>query len=458
MDRSVPPLGKNGVNAVDGPLHDVDGHRVRLTAPEALTNVRTVLELCAAGEIKCGAKTGRPSAASIRTIDTHLAQGDFYTDQPIASFAWPLLIQAGGLAKLEGTRLQPTPKGRAALGKPPAEAIRHLWQRWLTHAVIDEFSRIENIKGQRRRNVLTAAKTRRQTINEALADCPPGEWIDVDTLFSTMRHSNQSPTIARNDMALWKLYLVDPQYGSLGYAGFYRWELLEGRYSLAVLFEYAGTLGLVDLDYVHPAGAREDFQNNWGGEDFDALSRYDGLQAIRLTELGAYVLGLTGAYQPSNTAVIDAAPLKVLSNLDIVATGDIPTPHRLLVCAYTKQINDRVWTVSATSLLSALDSGRDLTEFTTFLTQHTKHDLPSTLSTLIADVQRRAGQLTDLGHARVIECADPATAALIANDPDLRPLCHPISNKHLAVPLDQELKFRKALLKLGYVVPGQPMT
>jgi urease accessory protein UreE len=37
-------------------------------------------------------------------------------------------------------------------------------------------------------------------------------------------------------------------------------------------------------------------------------------------------------------------------------------------------------------------------------------------------------------------------------------VCHPIGNKHLAVPLDQELKFRKALLKLGYVVPGQPMT
>jgi hypothetical protein len=29
-----------------------------------------------------------------------------------------------------------------------------------------------------------------------------------------------------------------------------------------VLFEYAGTLGLLDLDYVHTAGAREDFQNN----------------------------------------------------------------------------------------------------------------------------------------------------------------------------------------------------
>ena len=28
--------------------------------------------------------------------------------------------------------------------------------------------------------------------------------------------------------------------------------------------------------------------------------------------------------------------------------------------------------------------------------------------------------------------------------------------RHLAVPIDQELRFRKALLKLGYVMPGQP--
>jgi hypothetical protein len=92
-----------------------------------------------------------------------------------------------------------------------------------------------------------------------------------------------------------------------------------------------------------------------------------------------------------------------------------------------------------------------------FLTQRTEHELPSTLSTLIADVHRRAGQLTDLGHARVLECADPATAALIAHDRSLRPLCHLIGDKHLAVPHDQELKFRNALLKLGYVSPGQPV-
>ena len=442
----------------NGSLPDSDEQWIRLTERDALVDLRTVLELCAAGDVKCSDKTSRPSAATIRVVDSHLAHGDFYAEEPIAAFAWPLLVQAGGLAKLEGTRLQLTPKGRAASGKPPAEIIRLLWQRWLTHAVIDEFSRIEEIKGQRIRNVLTAAKTRRSMVAKALATCPVGEWVDVDILFTTMRRGNMSPTIVRNDMALWKLYLVDPQYGSLGYDGFHGWDLLEGRYTLAVLFEYAGTLGLVDLDYVYPEDARDDFTGNWGADDLAALSRYDGLRAVRLTALGAYALGLTGTYEPPAASADGIRSLKVLPNLDVVATGDISAADGLLLSAYAKQTADRVWAVSATSLLAALDTGRALEEFTTFLTQRAEHELPSTLSTLIGDVTRRAARLVDLGTARVIECADPATAALITHDRRLRTLCRPLGDRHIAVPHDQELKFRKALLALGYVMPGRSTT
>lgn len=72
-----------------------------------------MLELCAAGQVKCSGKTSWPPvrAATIRAITAHLAHGDFYPD-PIAAFAWPLLIQAGGLTKLDGTHLQLTRKGR----------------------------------------------------------------------------------------------------------------------------------------------------------------------------------------------------------------------------------------------------------------------------------------------------------------------------------------------------------
>src|SRR5437763_10397119 len=157
MDRGIPSLAEVAevmvVSIGDiGSLGAVGEHRIRLTEPEAQLNLRTVLELCAGGQLRCSEKTHRPSAATVYAVGLYLAHGDFYRDEPIASFAWPLLIQAGGLAKIEGGRLALTAKGRAALGKPSAEVICQLWQRWLTHALIDELSRIEQIKGQRARN------------------------------------------------------------------------------------------------------------------------------------------------------------------------------------------------------------------------------------------------------------------------------------------------------------------
>lgn len=450
--RPTAPGRRELVTSDTSPLGEAGEHRVRLTEREAQLNLRAVLELCAAGEVRCSEKTGRPSAATIRAVMSRLAHGDFYRDEPIASFAWPLLVQAGGLARIEGGRLRLTPKGRGALSQPPAEVVRTLWQRWLTRAVIDEFSRIEEIKGQRVKNVLSAAKPRRQVVARALAACPPGEWVGVDALFTTMRRGNLSPTIARNERALWKLYLVDPQYGSLGYDGYHSWEILEGRYTLAVLFEYAATLGLVDLDYVHPVGERDDFRDNWGGDDLGALSRYDGLQAIRLNALGRYALGLADTYR--KPAAERSAALKVLPNLDVVVTGT-PTPSdELLLSAFAERGSERVWTVSAASLLAALDTGRSLDEFTDFLALRTDHELPGALETLIGDVTRRAGQLTDLGHVRVVECADATLAALIARDRALRGLCRPLGERHLAIPPGAELKFRTALRKLGYVLPN----
>jgi len=437
-----------------GPLTSEGEHRIRLTEIEAQANVRAVLELCAAGRLRCSEKTSRPGSATVQVVASQLADGDFFSFESIASFAWPLLLQAGALAKINAGRLELTAKGRAALGQPPAEVIRGLWRRWLTHGVIDEFSRIEEIKGQRSHNVLSAVRPRRETVARALASCPSDdEWLVVDALFASMQHEGLDPSVHRSETALWKLYLGDAQYGSLGYDGYHRWEMLEGRYTLAVLFEYAATLGLIDVEYVHPWGARDDFRDNWGADWMDALSRYDGLQAIRLTALGRYALGLSSTYQPP-AAPCEGAELKVLSNLDIVATGTPTKADELLLSAYAERTADRVWAVSAKSLLGALDAGRDPVEFATFLAARADTGLPGTLQTLLDDVAHRAGRLTDLGHARVIECADPAVAALIANDRTLRGLCRLMGERHLAVPPEAELKFRSGLRRLGYVMPG----
>ena len=422
---------------------------VRGTEPEALGNLTAVLQLCAAGKLRCSEKTHRPSAVTIRTVVEALVAADFYPDEAIASFAWPLLLQAGGLARLDGTRLTLTPKGRKALGQPGHEVIRGLWERWPRHAPIDELSRVEQIKGQKSAAALSAAGPRRQAVAAALALCPRDEWISVDDLFAAMRRSNLSPTIARSERGLWRLYLGDPEYGSLGYDGFHDWPILEGRYTLAVLFEYAATLGLLDIDYVPPAHARDDFRHLWGADWIDALSRYDGLRAVRLTPLGAYAAGLTDAYVPGSSDGPDRT-LQVLANHDVVATADLAPSDRFVLDTFAARTSDRVWTVSTASLLAAVDGGRLPDEFSSFLDERAVHAVPATVRSLLAEVEARAGQVRDLGARRVLECADAAVATLLARDRSMRGLCTRVGERHLMLEPAGEQKARSILRRLGY--------
>ena len=218
-----------------------------------------------------------------------------------------------------------------------------------------------------------------------------------------------------------------------------------------MLFEYAATLGLIDVTYTAPAGARDDFHGNWGADCLDSLSRYDGLRAIRINALGAYALGLAGTYQPAD--VTAERTLNVLPNLDIVAMGEISVADRLVLDGYAERTSDRVWSVTAPTLLDALDTGRSLAEFRRFLGNRAHAELPSTVTTLIDDVAGRASRLRDLGVAQLVECADPALALLVANDSLLRTLCRLVGDRHLAIPPEHATAFRKGLRTLGYALP-----
>jgi len=274
---------------------DVGPVLVRWTAPDALSNLVAALELVADGQMRCSAAR-RPSAATVKLVEDVLVAGDFYdSGEPIAAFAWPLLILTAGLAQLAGNRLELTPRGRAVLAGPGYPALGALWARWLRSVSTDELSRIEAIKGQRKPATLTPAVKRRAAVARALATLEPGVWTDIDELFGLLRTQRPPLVAARSLMALWRLYITDSYYGSLGHAGRRVWEIVEGRYALCVLFEYAATAGLIDVAYADPCGARDDYRALWGAGQYAYLSRYDGLLAVRVNELGTAILHDPGA-------------------------------------------------------------------------------------------------------------------------------------------------------------------
>jgi hypothetical protein len=264
--------------------------RLRCTAADALSNLVGVLELAADGQVRCSAATRRPFAATAALVEDVLVAGDYYEGEPIASFAWPLLLQVGGLARRTGTTLELTPRGKAALARPSYVALGALWDRWLASVSHDELSRIEAIKGQRRAATLTPAATRRAAVAAGLAALRPGAWTQTGALLSVLRTRAPRLAVTRTLMARWRLYIADAYHGSLGHAGPQAWDIIEGRYALCVLLEYAATIGLVDVAYTDPDGARPDYRALWGADQYACLSRYDGLLAVRVNELGAAIL------------------------------------------------------------------------------------------------------------------------------------------------------------------------
>jgi hypothetical protein len=429
--------------------------QVRRRAVTACQDVLAVLRLVAGGGLRCSEKTRRPSAASVVAVSGVLEEGDFYPAEPVAAFAWPLLLQSGGLAEVAGGRLQLTAKGRAALLVPPERTIRQLWGRWVSSAVVDEMSRVEAIKGQRVAGALSAAGPRRKAVAAGLGACEPGTWILIDDLFAQLCRRGPRFTVARN---LWKLYLLEREYGSLGYDGFGEWPVVEGRYVLAVLFEYAATLGLFDVAYRDPEDARADYHGNWGADDLPYLSRYDGLLAVRMNELGSYVFGRAQAFEPPAPepgAFPADRPVKVLPNHDVVVTGTLPTGGRLVLEAFARQSSERVWTISLESVLVALGAGRQVRELVGFLMAGSATAVPPTLTRLLDDAETRARVLHDEGAVRLISCADAATATLVARDRRAGRLCRLIGDRHLAVPLGQEAKFRAAVAAVGYPLPPE---
>lgn len=296
---------------------------------------------------------------------------------------------------------------------------------------------------------MTDVTWRRDAIVSVLAQCPVGKWIlfhDFSQYLVATGHSfdvNEQP---------YYLYIGEAGYGNLSELSGYSWPILEERYMRCFLFEYAATLGIIDVAYVDPSLMSSDYDYFWGTDDLEFLSRYDGLVYFRLTALGAYCLGLTDKYTPP--AIEVRQTLRVLPNLEIIAAGDgVETSDAIVLDIYTKKVSDVVWRLDRPKIFAAIENGYPLAEFTEFLDARSIEPLPQTVQQFLTDVTERSNSVQDIGSVRLIECTSAHLALLIANDSRTKKFCQLAGDRTLAVPLGQETKFRTALRQIGYVLP-----
>ncbi|MYB35216.1 MAG: hypothetical protein F4X92_08900 [Gammaproteobacteria bacterium] len=435
---------------------------VRVMDQVALKDLTTMLKLLENGKISVSDKTRRPSLATIKTISNNLDGGDFFEpDQEkyyigkgvgaIRAFAWPMLLQAGKLVQLNGSKLAVTKAGRDTFKAPLEDTIRNLWNKWINSTIIDEFSRIDVISGQTRgkgRRAMTAASGRRPVVSEALGQCPVDQWVRFDEFSRFMQADGYGFEITRNP---WLLYISDAEYGSLGYSGHDEWHILQGRYIRCLLFEYAATLGLIDVAYVHPDNARDDFHGFWAAEEMRFLSRYDGLEYFRLNPLGAYCLGLADKYESKLS--LDTTPVQVFSDLRICAEKPLSTQESLLLETWANVEAEGVWRLDRTKSVIAVENGQGIGDLRLFLEDRDQQPLPEKVEGFLRSVERNGQALGEQGRALLVECATEEIAAMLSSDKKISKLCLLAGKKHLAVKESSEANFRKAIRDLGFGMP-----
>jgi len=430
---------------------------MRLTERDALVDLSAMLRLAEQSKMQVSDKTSLPTASTLRMLADRLAGGDFYVDEapndasgqrigPIKAFAWPMLLLAAALAQRNGSKLALSKRGLKAVAAAPEEVLRTIWQKWLDSDLLDEFNRIETIKGQGAKGrVMVNVQSRREAICGALNLCPTGAWIAVEEFSRFMRASGHAFEVTHDP---WKLYIGEAKYGSLGYSGSHDWAVLQHRYLLCLLFEYAATLGMVDVAYIEPGCAPSNFRDMWGTDDLEFLSRYDGLAFFRITALGAYCLGASERY--ANASPPGRIRLSVLPSLLINVMDGEPSVEELMTLeAWCVPEAPHSWRLDRQKAISAIERGHKLDDLLAFLQSRDDQPLPQTAESFITTCRKNATALKVIGTAVLIECQDEATADLVAEHKLNAGLCLRAGERRLVVRLEHEEKFRAMVRMLG---------
>jgi hypothetical protein len=439
-------------------MHVFESERL---APSELARV---LRLVQGGKIRVTDATRRPTEATTRIVGEALVVPDFALEMPAADLrsewdrecytaagpvrahAWPVLVQQCGWAKPKSGVLALTEAGKGILQQFTPDKFCAGVARYLADSEFDELQRINHIRGQsgKAKRYVSEPGLRKLTIAEALATLPPGRWLKFAEASRIVEAAPECWNVLETERPA--LYFFEPQFG------FITDNTGLGRQFLrAVCLESLATLGVLDAAFVYPHRLWPDLHDSLCG-DLPFCGRYDGLFYVRLNPLGAHALGVTDQYDLRPEA--GSKLFRVLPSLDLVLDGGPPNPaDRATLELLAAPKNDLVWALDAERMLSHVETGGRLQELRDFLEANAADGLPDAVQSFLRELEAKLGGCRSAREAVLLEWADPALAHFIVSSAGVNRLCFHAGENRLVVPAEHLAAFRRALKRLGFVLP-----
>ena len=459
----VPPPERFQIIGLENPPMTlfIDGYAVELTCAETEQtgphDLIAYLRLVDQGQIKISNTSSRATLGSIKKIHNSLLAGDFFPlaekyrgADTIRAFGLDVFAQEAKLvSKRRGaTTLTLTRRGKAFYKSQDAKLLLKVFEIWTESGRFDELSRIPAIKGQKAKGTrLTKPASRREAVIEALSWCPAGVWIDIEDFYRAVKIWHFDFEVENSSFS--NLYIGYREYGML-YGETY-WSVTKGLYINAVIWEYLGSIGAVDLLYTAPEEVYFEAGLDYYYDD-DYLSQYDGLKYFRINNLGAFLLGQAEEYI---SAAPDVPPLFTISANQTVTLSSpdqlTPNDQFLLEQVAVSRSKGR-YKLDTQRLLTALEEGADLTQLTEFLTTRHAGPFPEAVVAWLETAEQNSRAFNVSGQALLVKARSPELAELAATDPVLQKYCKKIDQQTLVIPTNREKQFRTRLKELAYIL------
>lgn len=412
------------------------------------TDLLTYLQLVDQGVLKWSAKQKDLTAASIRKVMANLMDGDYYPEPDrvagryvIRPFALDVFTQEGGLVTRTGKL---TAAGRKFMQTQDEQIFLEAFEKWTEKGKFDELTRISALNGLNSRGTrLTAPASRREKVIEALSWCPTRTWISIPDFYRAIKIWQFDFEV---ETTQWSNIYAGPykQYGYMD--GHAYWHIVHGLYINAIIMEYLGTIGAVDVAYVAENLSFVDTSVDYLDE---AYSLHDGLLYFRINNWGAFLLGQADEYVPSAPRKQDLFTIDV--NLGVSLLAELRPNELLQLEAVAEPLPKDGYRLDTEKLLTAVESGLHFDHLANFLQANHRGDLPAAVTGWLARLESNLDLFREGETAVLVQLARPELMAVLEEDKTLARLYQPLTETAVLVLSKNLSKFRQRLKALGYL-------
>ena len=178
------------------------------------------------------------------------------------------------------------------------------------------------------------------------------------------------------------------------------------------LFLFA-SLGIIDIAYTYPQNDLERIKNR------TYLTVYDGLQYIRLTELGAFILEKTDKFEFDRSQISGEV---ILDDERLIANIKGKDPVKKMVLEkIAKMIHENCYLVNYKTFLKGCQSTRDIDRKIEMFYEHISKEPPKIWQSFIDDIESKKDPLKEKTNMRVFKVKENQELIdLVARDEKLR--------------------------------------